>query len=237
MKLSIIVPVYNEQATLEEIVRRIRETPLNKEIIAVDDGSSDDSPKLLEKMQNEIGSDFLSIRHEKNKGKGAAIRTGLEAAQGDLILIQDADLEYDPSEYTRLIQPFLGDENVEVVYGSRILLQDNARSSFMFYWGGRLLSGITNFLYGSQITDEPTCYKVFKTKLLKSLDLTSNGFEFCPEVTAKILRRKIPIHEVPISYRPRSKEEGKKIQWKDGLIAIWVLIKYRFKRLPKLPKN
>ena len=230
MKLSIIVPVYNEQATLEEIVRRIRESPLNKEIIAVDDGSSDNSPKLLEKMKNEIGLDFLSIRHEKNKGKGAAIRTGLEAAKGDLILIQDADLEYDPSEYTRLIQPFLDDEKVEVVYGSRILLKQNSRSSFMFYWGGRLLSGITNFLYGSQITDEPTCYKVFKTRLLKSLDLTSDGFEFCPEVTAKILRRKIQIHEIPISYRPRSKEEGKKIQWKDGLIAIWVLIKYRFKR-------
>ena len=132
-----------------------------------------------------------------------------------------------------MIKPFLDDSQIEVVYGSRILLNDNARSSFIFYWGGRLLSGITNFLYGSQITDEPTCYKVFKTELLKSLDLCSDGFEFCPEVTAKILRRKIPIHEVPISYRPRSWKEGKKIQWKDGFIAIWVLIKYRFKRIKK----
>jgi dolichol-phosphate mannosyltransferase len=233
MKLSIIVPVFNEEATLEEIVQRVRETPLEKEIIAVDDGSSDNSTRILEKMEQDFAPDFKYIKHEKNRGKGAAIRTGLDIANGDLVLIQDADLEYDPKEYPQLIQPFLDDSQIEVVYGSRILLSDNARSSFVFYWGGRLLSGITNVLYGSQITDEPTCYKVFKTKLLKSLDLCSDGFEFCPEVTAKILRRKIPIYEVPISYRPRSLEEGKKIQWKDGLIAIWVLIKYRFKRLKK----
>jgi len=233
MKLSIIVPVFNEEATLEEIVQRVRETPLEKEIIAVDDGSSDNSTRILEKMEQDFAPDFKYIKHEKNRGKGAAIRTGLDLANGDLVLIQDADLEYDPKEYSQLIQPFLDDSQIEVVYGSRILLSDNARSSFVFYWGGRLLSGITNVLYGSQITDEPTCYKVFKTELLKSLDLCSDGFEFCPEVTAKILRRKIPIYEVPISYRPRSLEEGKKIQWKDGLIAIWVLIKYRFKRIKK----
>lgn len=234
MKLSIIVPVFNEEATLEEIVQRVRETPLEKEIIAVDDGSSDNSTKILEKMEQDFAPDFKLIKHEKNRGKGAAIRTGLDFANGDLILIQDADLEYDPKEYPQLIKPFIDDSQIEVVYGSRILLSDNARSSFIFYWGGRLLSGITNFLYGSQITDEPTCYKVFKTDLLKSLDLCSDGFEFCPEVTAKILRHKIPIHEVPISYRPRSWNEGKKIQWKDGFIAIWVLIKYRFKRLKKI---
>lgn len=233
MKLSIIIPVFNEETTLEEIVQRVRETPLEKEIIAVDDGSSDNSSKILEKMEQDFAPNFKYIKHDKNRGKGAAIRTGLDVANGDLILIQDADLEYDPKEYQQLIKPFLDDSQIEVVYGSRILLRDNARSSFIFYWGGRLLSGITNFLYGSQITDEPTCYKVFKTELLKSLDLCSDGFEFCPEVTAKILRRKIPIHEVPISYRPRSWKEGKKIQWKDGFIAIWVLIKYRFKRLKR----
>ncbi len=233
MKLSIIVPVFNEEATLEEIVQRIRETPLEKEIIAVDDGSSDNSTKILEKMEQDFAPDFKFIKHEKNRGKGAAIRTGLDVANGDLILIQDADLEYDPKEYPQLIKPFFDDSQLEVVYGSRILSSNNARSSFVFYWGGRLLSGITNFLYGSQITDEPTCYKVFKTELLKSLDLCSDGFEFCPEVTAKILLRKIPIYEVPISYRPRSWKEGKKIQWKDGFIAIWVLIKYRFKRIKK----
>nr|HID13715.1 glycosyltransferase family 2 protein [Anaerolineae bacterium] len=165
------------------------------------------------------------VHHEQNRGKGAAIRTALEHVTGDVVITQDADLEYDPREYPRLLAPF-EDPAVQVVYGSRNLRR-NPRSSWSFYWGGRLLSWIANLLYGSHITDEPTGYKVFRADLLRSLDLQSDGFEFCPEVTSKVLRRGIEIHEVPISYRPRAFDEGKKINWRDGLWAIWTLLKYR----------
>jgi hypothetical protein len=154
------------------------------------------------------------------------MRTGLEAVTGDLVLVQDADLEYDPADYGALLKPF-ADSQVEVVYGSRNLRR-NPRSSFSFYWGGRLLSWIANWLYGSHITDEATGYKVIKTDLLRDLGLETDGFEFCPEVTAKLFKRGVAIHEVPVSYHPRSWEEGKKIQWTDGLVAIWTLLKYRF---------
>lgn len=228
MKLSIIVPVYNEEATLAEIIGRIQATPFDKEIIIVDDGSCDGTGEILRKLEAAAHGNIRVLRHVGNRGKGAAIVTGLQAAAGELALIQDADLEYDPNDYAKLIEPFK-DANVQVVYGSRILIR-NERSSFMFYWGGRLLSLVTNLLYGSHITDEATGYKIFRTALLRDLNLVSTGFDFCPEVTAKILRRNIPIHEVPISYRPRSWEEGKKIHWTDGFHAVWVLIRFRFKR-------
>ena len=154
------------------------------------------------------------------------MRTGLAQVSGELVLVQDADLEYDPADYAALLEPF-ADPAVEVVYGSRNLRR-NPRSSFSFYWGGRLLSWVANRLFGSHITDEATGYKVIKTGLLRALDLETDGFEFCPEVTAKLLQRGVKIHEVPISYHPRSWEEGKKIKWSDGLVAIWTLIKYRF---------
>jgi len=227
MKLSVIVPVYNEQATLGEIIRGVLATPFEKEVIIVDDGSTDRTSEILKEFQ--AVKNVRVLRHATNQGKGVAIITGLKSAQGEFTLIQDADLEYDPNDYAALLAPFEND-GVQVVYGSRNLKR-NKRSSATFYWGGRLLSWITNLLYGSRITDEPTGYKVFRTSLLKDLNLTFTGFEFCPEVTAKILRRKIPIWEVPISYNPRSWGEGKKIQWQDGLIAVWVLVKYRFKRL------
>ena len=226
MKLSIIIPVYNEESTLEEIVRRICASPVEKEIILVNDGSSDATPVLLKEIS--AIKDCRVLHHETNKGKGAAIMTGLNAVQGDLVLIQDADLEYDPQDYPALLRPF-EDNHVLVVYGSRILKR-NSRSTFSYYWGGRLLSWITNLLYGSSITDEATCYKVFRTPLIKNLGLECTGFDFCPEVTGKILRRKIKIHEVPISYNPRLWNDGKKIHWSDGIRAIWVLIKYRFSR-------
>tara|TARA_B100000686_G_scaffold354363_1_gene464217 strand:+ start:1810 stop:2502 length:693 start_codon:yes stop_codon:yes gene_type:complete len=226
MKLSIIIPVYNEYTTLEEILRRVRAVPVEKEIILVDDGSSDGSEKILEELEGDRG--IKIFRHSRNRGKGAAIITGLQKVEGDVTLIQDADLEYDPAEYPKLLAPFERDPEVQVVYGSRIL-RKNARSSLVFYWGGRMLSLITNLFYGSSVTDEPTGYKVFRTKLLKQLNLESTGFEFCPEVTAKILLRKIPICEIPISYSPRSWAEGKKIRWTDGLKAIWILLKYRLR--------
>jgi glycosyltransferase involved in cell wall biosynthesis len=228
MKLSIIVPVYNEEATLAEIVRRIQATRFDKEIIIIDDGSRDGTGEILKKLEADAPGNVRVLRHAANRGKGAAIITGLQAASGELTVIQDADLEYDPGDYERLVEPF-ANASVQVVYGSRILAR-NDRSSFLFYWGGRFLSLVTNLIYGSRITDEATGYKIFRTALLRDLRLVSTGFEFCPEVTAKILRRKIPIHEVPISYKPRSWEEGKKIHWTDGLRAVWVLLRFRFKR-------
>jgi glycosyltransferase involved in cell wall biosynthesis len=226
MKLSVIIPVYNEAATLEKIIRQVRATGLVDEIIVVDDGSLDNSPAILRQLQDQAQPALVILGHAQNRGKGAAIRTGLAEVSGDLVLVQDADLEYNPADYPALLAPF-ANPAVEVVYGSRNL-QRNPRSSFAFYWGGRLLSWITNWLYGSKITDEATGYKVIKTNLLRSIDLETDGFEFCPELTAKLLKRGVSIQEVPISYNPRSWEEGKKIQWQDGFVAIWTLIKYRF---------
>ena len=228
MKLSVIIPVYNEAATLEEIVGRVRATGLVYEIVVVDDGSSDDSLAILERLRNGDHPHLTILHHGQNRGKGAAMRSGLEAVTGDFVLIQDADLEYDPADYPVLLAPF-SDPTTVVVYGSRNLKR-NARSSAIFYWGGRFLSWVTNLLYGATITDEATGYKVIKTDLFRDIDLETDGFEFCPEVTAKLLRRGVSIREVPISYRPRSWAEGKKIQWYDGVIAIWTLIKYRFMR-------
>lgn len=227
MKLSVIIPVYNEEGTLEELVGRVRATGLVDEIVVVDDGSSDCSPVILDRLKRSGKPHLTVLRHPRNRGKGAAMRTGLEAVQGELVLVQDADLEYDPADYPQLLAPF-DDRTTEVVYGSRNL-QRNPRSTAAFYWGGRFLSWITNWLYGSQITDEATGYKVIKTELLREVGLETDGFEFCPEVTAKLLLRGVRILEVPISYHPRSWEEGKKIQWHDGLVAVWTLIKYRFR--------
>lgn len=226
MKLSVIIPVYNEEATLEEIIGRVRATGLAYEIIVVDDGSDDNSPRILAQLQDSGHPPLHLLRHECNQGKGAAIRSGLAAVTGDLILVQDADLEYDPSDYSALLAPFK-DRTVHVVYGSRNLRR-NPRSSFAFYWGGRLLSWIANWLFGSHITDEATGYKVLKVDLMRDVGLEATGFEFCPELTAKLLQRGVVIHEVPISYIPRSWEQGKKIKWYDGLAAIWTLLKYRF---------
>lgn len=233
MKLSVIIPVYNEENTLEEIIVRVRATNLAYEIIVVDDGSNDDSPAILAFIQNSGQLPLQTFRHDRNQGKGAAIRTGLSTVTGDLVLVQDADLEYDPADYPLLLTPF-DNPAVQVVYGSRNLCR-NPKSSFTFYWGGRLLSWIANWLYGSQITDEATGFKVFRAALIKDLGLEGNGFVFCPEVTSKILRRKIVIHEVPISYCPRTWIEGKKIRWYDGLFAAWILIKFRFS--PEAPHS
>lgn len=234
LRLSVIIPVYNEEATLEEIITRVRSTGLVHEIIIVDDGSTDESSAVLSRLQNDGSPPLRILCHRRNRGKGAAMRTGLAAATSELVLVQDADLEYDPADYPALLAPF-ADPVVEVVYGSRNLRR-NPKSSLAFYWGGRLLSWITNWLYGSRITDEATGYKVIKTELLRDIGVETDGFEFCPEVTAKLLQRGVTIHEVPISYQPRTRQEGKKIQWRDGVIAIWTLVKYRFliRKVPQI---
>jgi glycosyltransferase involved in cell wall biosynthesis len=193
------------------------------EVIIVDDGSTDGTYEAAVAAAKH-GTKVL--KHEKNSGKGTAIRTALAAATGDVVIIQDADLEYDPADYGLLLKP-IEEGKAEVVYGSR-LMKSGARSYHRYYWGGRLVSLWTNILYGSHLTDEPTCYKVFKTKMLRSFDLRCTGFEFCPEVTAKTLLRGISILELPISYYPRRMDDGKKIRWTDGVIALWTLLKLRF---------
>ena len=228
MKLSIIIPVYNEEATLREVLRRVRAVNLNgieKEILVVDDGSTDTSPHILrEEAQH---GDIRAFYHPVNRGKGAAIRTALDHATGNIVLIQDADLEYDPREYPVLIQPIL-EGRADVVYGSRFLGGPRKAMLFWHMVGNKLLTFVTNLLYDTILSDMETCYKVFRAEVIKPLKLRSRRFEFEPEVTAKVLKRGIRIYEVPISYTGREYHEGKKITWKDGFIALWTLIKYRF---------
>lgn len=228
MTLSIIIPVYNEKNTIAEILKKVDEANLNdlgfnKEIIVVDDGSTDGTRDILDKLAGR----YKIIYHPKNRGKGMAIRTGLQYVKGDYVIIQDADLEYDPQDYRKLLSCALKNK-AEVVYGSRLLNHQNEFSYTSYYYGGIILNWLTNLLCGTKITDESTGYKLFKTETLKSIPLKCERFEFCPEITAKIAKRKIKIYEVPISYRPRHKKEGKKIKWKDGFEALWVLIKYKF---------
>ncbi|MCM8785901.1 MAG: glycosyltransferase family 2 protein [Candidatus Omnitrophica bacterium] len=223
MRLSVIIPVYNEKLTILKVIEKVKNVPILKEIIIVDDGSTDGTTEILKNIKDER---IKVIFKEKNQGKGSAIREGLKIAKGDIIVIQDADLEYNPNDWLKMIE-LMEKQNVEVVYGSR-LLGKNKKSSFLFYLGGRALSLIANILYNARITDEPTCYKMFKKDVINSIDLKCKGFEFCPEVTAKIKKKGYKIYEVPISYNPRSIKEGKKIRLKDFFIAVWTLIKYRF---------
>lgn len=222
MKLSVIIPAYNEGKTLPVILKRVMDVPVDKELIIVDDGSTDDTPKILDSYKDRIG--ITVIRHKTNLGKGTAIRSAIKHINGNIVIIQDADLEYDPQDYLMLIEPIKKGE-AQVIYGAR----KGPRHSYLrYYIGGRLLSKIAGVLYNQNLKDIHTCYKVFHASLLKSIPLTCRGFEFCPEITAKIAKRGIRIREIPILYYPRKFAEGKKIRWVDGVIALWTLLKYRF---------
>jgi len=222
MKVSVIIPVYNERDTIAETIARVRKAPVDKEIIVVDDASSDGTPGIVESLP---GPDLKLVRQPRNQGKGAAIRRGLEEASGEVILIQDADLEYDPADYPKLIAPIEAGE-AEVVYGTRAPEFRGMRFPHrVFNW---LAARLANLLYRAGISDEATCYKVFRTTVIKQIPLKCRRFEFCPEVTAKVRKRGLRIHEVPISYQARSVGAGKKIRWWDGIAALWTLIKYRF---------
>ena len=224
-KLSVIIPNFNEKQTLELVIAKVQAVAVDTQIIIVDDASTDGSIEILKKYQNL--PNFKIIYHPTNQGKGAAIRSGIEFVEGNIVIIQDADLEYEPADYLHLIKPIIAHET-KVVYGSRLLNSENHKSYTSFYLGGRLVTFFTNLLYNQHLTDEPTCYKVFDTELLKSINLKCSRFEFCPEVTAKIAKLGISIPELPISYYPRKIEEGKKIKWYDGIEALWVLLKYKF---------
>ena len=225
MILSVIIPAYNEIRTIEEILRRIKIVDIAKEVIIVDDGSTDGTREFLHSMENEKG--FKVLFHAGNKGKGAAIRTAIPYVSGDIIIIQDADLEYDPQDYHKVIAPII-EGRASVVYGSRYFRLENYIPFTRYMMGVLLLTAMANVLFGARITDEATCYKAFRADVLKSLPLKCVRFEFCPEVTAKVRKRGYRITEVPISFHSRNVKEGKKIGWKDGLEAVLVLIKYRF---------
>ncbi len=222
--LSVIIPAYNEIKTIDKILKKIKEIKISKQIIIVDDFSNDGTRDYLKKIKD---PEIKVILQDKNYGKGFAIRTGIKHIIGDITIIQDADLEYNPQDYPKLINPILQDKS-NVVYGTRFP-KGKKRPSILnpFFMANRILTIMTNTLYNTKITDEPTCYKTFKTSILKEINLKCKRFEFCPEVTAKVRKKGYKIFEVPISYFPRTVEQGKKINWKDGIEAMWTLIKYR----------
>jgi len=225
MKLSVIIPVYNEVENIEEILKRVKATKRAAEIIVVDDGSQDGTRDLLKKLDGK--GRVRVILREKNQGKGAAIRTGLDAAAGDILLIQDADLEYDPRDYPALLQP-LEEGIADVVYGSRFLGGPRRATMFWHMIANKMLTFMTNILYDTILSDMETGYKVFRREVVDGMKLRSKRFDFEPEFTAKALKRKYHIYEVPISFNPRDYSQGKKIGLKDAFEAVWTLLKYRF---------
>jgi glycosyltransferase involved in cell wall biosynthesis len=222
--LSVVMPAYNEQETIEEIVRRVLAVPLRIELIIVDDGSKDRTREILGRLAQEFP--IKVILQPANAGKGAALRRGFQEVTGDLVVIQDADLEYSPEEFPELIS-LICEGRADVVYGSRFLGRHRV---FMFthYAGNRFLTLVTNVLYNTMLSDMETCYKVMRTEVLRSMTLDADGFGIEPEMTAKIFKRRYRVYEIPITYDGRGYEEGKKITWRDGFVALWVLVKYRF---------
>ncbi len=225
MKISVIVPVYNEKATIREILRRVQVMQLAEEIIVVDDGSTDGTREILQELDHQ--GPVRVVFHEKNQGKGAAVRTGIQQTRGDVLIIQDADLEYDPREYPNLLCP-LEEGIADVVYGSRFL--GAARRPILFWnmVANKILTLMTNILYNNILTDMETGYKVFRRQVVEGMTIHARRFDFEPEFTAKILKRKARIYEVPITFNPRDYAEGKKIGMKDAFAAMWTLLKYRF---------
>jgi glycosyltransferase involved in cell wall biosynthesis len=222
--VSVVMPVYNEQDTIEEILSRVAAVPVRKEIIVVDDCSTDGTRAMLAGLQERLG--FRLFLQARNQGKGAALRRGFAEVAGDVVIIQDADLEYSPEEYPELIS-LIREGRADAVYGSRFLGRHRV-FLFTHYLGNRLLTLLTNVLYNTMLTDMETCYKVMRTEVLRSFALRSNGFGIEPELTAKIFKRGFRVYEVPITYDGRGYDEGKKITWRDGVVALWVLLRYRF---------
>ena len=239
MTLSILIPAYNEQKTIYELLGKVvgfvrSENPVTAEIVVVNDASVDNTVSEVERFKNDNKDiDLLLVSQEYNQGKGVAIRKALEVAKGDIFVVQDADLEYDPQDFSEML-PYILSGEYQVVFGSRFLNHKNKHSYHSFYLGGRLVSITANVLYGLHLTDEPTCYKMFTREVNEKIHLRCEGFEFCPELTAKVARLGYEIQEVPIHYYPRSIAEGKKIKWTDGVEAIWTLLKYRFTKKSKL---
>lgn len=227
--LSIIIPVYNEAKTIKSVLNLVLKSRLSikKEIIIINDGSTDNTQEIVDKFIQNNHKTNIRLLNKKNEGKGSAVKLGIMKATGQIIIIQDADLEYNPDDYEKCIQPIIN-KKYKVVYGSRVIDKKNIRYRHLSYLiGGRTITLFTNILFGSRLTDEPTCYKTFDSDLIKSININGKKFDWEPEITAKILKMGIKIKEVPIRYYPRSIKEGKKIRWKDGLDAIITLIKYR----------
>jgi len=222
--LSVVMPAFNEADTIEEIIARVLAVPLRIQLVVVDDCSTDGTRETLERLQRERG--FTLLLQPRNLGKGAALRRGFEAVRGDLVAIQNADLEYSPEEFPMLIE-LICQGRADVVYGSRFLGRHRV-FLFSHYLGNRFLTLLTNILYNTMLTDMETCYKVMRTDVLRSMTLRSNGFGIEPELTAKIFKRGYRVYEVPITYDGRGYDEGKKIGWRDGVVALWVLLRYRF---------
>jgi glycosyltransferase involved in cell wall biosynthesis len=223
-RLSVVIPVYNEKATILDIIERVRATGLVHEIVVVDDGSTDGTRDVLDTIKR---PDVRVIKHEKNAGKGAALKTGFAAVTGDIVVIQDADLEYDPREYPILMAPIV-EGRADVVYGTRFAGGAHRVLYFWHYLGNRLLTLFSNMLTNLNLTDMETCYKVFKADVIKKIDIKSKRFGVEPELTAKVARLRCRIHEVPISYHGRDYSEGKKIGWRDGMAALWHILKFHF---------
>jgi len=226
MKVSVIIPVYNEESSILSTYQKVKETNLVDEIIVINDGSTDHTQTILNTIED---PHLLIITHPTNRGKGTAVRSGLKNSKGDIIIIQDADLEYDPQDYAVLLSP-IQNGKAKVVYGSRFLHLNPAGILFLNMLANRFLTLMTNLLYGSHLSDMETGYKVFHKDILTQLNLHANGFEIEPEITAQLLKQNIPIYEVPIHFHPRAYQEGKKIRPHDALISLWTLVKYRFKK-------